>query len=61
MTDMTQRMDQQAEQIRRAMIRAFERAYEDAGLRGLCPEGRYEAAIEAVRQLDLNALRQTLE
>jgi len=61
MTDETQRMDQQAEQVRRAVIRVFERAYEDAGLRGLCPEGRYEAAIEAVRQLDLNALRQTLE
>lgn len=61
MTDVTQRMDQQAEQIRSAMIRAFEQAYEDAGVRGLCPQGRYEAAIEAVRQLDLNAMRQILE
>lgn len=61
MTDETQRMDQQAEQIRRAMIRAFEQAYEEAGLRGLCPQGQYEAAIDAARQLDLSALRQILE
>ena len=53
MTDSFQQMHQHAEQVRSAVIRAFEQAYQDAGLRGLCPEGRYESAIEAARQLDL--------
>jgi pentatricopeptide repeat protein len=29
-------------------------AYEDAGIRGLCEDGRWEAAMAAIRQLDLS-------
>jgi hypothetical protein len=45
-----------AEAVRRACIDAAERAHEDAGVRGLCPEGRWEAAIGAMRALDLRAV-----
>jgi hypothetical protein len=31
-------------------------AYEEAGIRGLCLEGRWEAAVAAVRQLDLSEM-----
>jgi hypothetical protein len=31
-------------------------AYDDAGIRGLCPEGRWECALDAIRHLDLRAL-----
>lgn len=45
-----------AEAVRRACIDAAERAHEDAGVRVLCPEGRWEAAISAMRALDLRAV-----
>jgi hypothetical protein len=48
--------DEALERIRRACLEAAQRAYEDAGLRGLCAEGRWEAAIDAMRVLDLRAL-----
>jgi len=44
------------EQVRQACIDEAIRAYEDAGISGLCHEGRFEAAISAVRMLDLSAL-----
>jgi hypothetical protein len=44
------------ERVRRACLDTAQRAYEDAGLRGLCAEGRWEAAIDAMRALDLRAL-----
>jgi hypothetical protein len=51
-----------AGQIRDACIREALRAYEDAGISGLCHEGRFEAAISALRVLDLRALcREGLE
>jgi hypothetical protein len=59
MTDASQSIHQSAEQVRRAVVEAFEQAYDDAGQRGLCPAGRYEAAIEAARSLDLSAIRNT--
>jgi hypothetical protein len=31
-------------------------AYDDAGIRGLCHEGRWEDALDALRHLDLRAL-----
>jgi hypothetical protein len=43
-----------AESVRAACLDAATRAYEDAGIRGLCPEGRWEAAIAAVRHLDIS-------
>jgi formiminotetrahydrofolate cyclodeaminase len=43
-----------AEAIRRALVDAAAAAYEDAGLSGLCAEGRWEAAVDAMRSLDLS-------
>jgi hypothetical protein len=31
-------------------------AYEDAGIRGLCADGRWEAALTAIRELDLSGV-----
>ena len=45
-----------AEAVRLACLGAARAAYEDAGIRGLCPEGRWEAALDAVASLDLAAL-----
>jgi len=42
-----------AERIRRALLDAAVRAHEDAGLRGLCAEGRWEAALDALRSTSL--------
>jgi hypothetical protein len=44
------------EAIRSACLRAAIDAYEDAGLRGLCEEGRWECAVDAIRNLDLRSL-----
>lgn len=56
MSNVSRRIDEFAEQVRNAVVQAFAQAYDDAGQRGLCPEGRFEAAIEAARSLDLHAL-----
>jgi hypothetical protein len=48
-----------AEQIRSACIEEAIHAYEQAGISGLCHEGRFEVAISALRMLDLDALLQT--
>jgi hypothetical protein len=45
-----------AESIRRAVIAAGEAAYEDAGIQGLCAEGRWEAAVAAMRSVDVESL-----
>lgn len=45
-----------AESIRRALIDAAESAYEDAGMQGLCAEGRWEAAVSAMRRVDVKAV-----
>jgi len=42
-----------AEAVRAACVAAALAAHEEAGISGLCQEGRWEAAIEAVRSLDL--------
>ena len=44
-----------AEAVRRACIQAGEAAYEDAGFQGLCAEGRWEAAVSAMRRVDVAA------
>ena len=38
--------------LRAACVEAALLAYEDAGIRGLCAEGRWEAALAAMRHLD---------
>jgi hypothetical protein len=45
-----------AESVRAACLTAAIQAYEDAGIRGLCAEGRWEAAVDAIRHLDLSVL-----
>jgi hypothetical protein len=42
--------------IRDACLEAVLQAYEDAGVQGLCAEGRWEAAVDALRTLDLAPL-----
>ena len=49
-----------AQAVRDACLVATLQAYEDAGLSGLCHEGRWECAVDALRTLDLQALVQTL-
>ena len=45
-----------AKRIRDACAEAALQAYEDAGLQGLCAEGRWEVAVGAVKGLDLTPL-----
>lgn len=45
-----------AEQVRAACLEAALAAYEQAGIAGLCGEGRWELAIQAIRTLDLARL-----
>lgn len=48
-----------AENVRAACLAAAREAYEDAGLSGLCAEGRWEAALSAIQSLDLDAAIET--
>jgi len=45
-----------AQAVREACVEAVLKAYEEAGVSGLCHEGRWEIAIDALRNLDLAAL-----
>lgn len=45
-----------AEQVRSACIQAALEGYEQAGVAGLCHEGAFEVAVDAIRQLDIDAL-----
>lgn len=45
------------ERIRDACVEAAIAGYEDAAISGLCHEGAFEAAISAIRRLDLDALK----
>jgi hypothetical protein len=46
-----------AEAVRTACIDTAIEAYEDAGIQGLCDEGRWEYTIAAMRRLDLQSLK----
>ena len=50
-----------AEAVRAACLKAALQAYEDAGISGLCQEGRWELAVAAIRDLDLDHVLQSLE
>jgi hypothetical protein len=43
-----------AERVRAELIRAAMAAYEDAAVCGLCAEGAWEVAVDAMRKLDLS-------
>ncbi len=45
-----------AEAVHEACLKAAREAYENAGISGLCEEGRWECAISAIRALDLEAV-----
>jgi hypothetical protein len=45
-----------AEMVRDACGKAAQEAYENAGISGLCEEGRWECAVAAIRALDLEAV-----
>lgn len=49
-----------AKRIRDLCLETILQAYEDAGIQGLCAEGRWEAAIGALRALDLAPLLREL-
>jgi pentatricopeptide repeat protein len=42
--------------VRAACLNVARLAYEDAGIRGLCADGRWEAALTAIRELDLSGV-----
>lgn len=48
-----------AEVVRDACMHAALSAYEDAGIQGLCAEGRWECAIGAIHGIDLEAIFST--
>jgi hypothetical protein len=48
--------DHDIQRVRSACLQAALDAYEDAGLRGLCAEGRWEYALAAIRRVDRNIL-----
>jgi hypothetical protein len=45
-----------AKRIRDACLELAIQAYEDAGVQGLCAEGRWEAAIGALKTMELTPL-----
>ena len=45
-----------ADIVRDACLKAAREAYENAGISGLCEEGRWECAVDAIRALDLEAV-----
>lgn len=53
--------DQIAEAVRTACLEAAVKAHEDAGIQGLCEEGRWEAAVGALQSLDLGKLIRQIE
>lgn len=54
--DADERELQRAHAVREALLRRLLEAWEDAGIRGLCAEGRFEAAVGALRTADLRAI-----
>lgn len=45
-----------AERVRAACVRAALEGYEGAAIAGLCHEGAWEAAVDAIRMLDLETV-----
>ena len=45
-----------AKRIRDACLEALLQAYEDAGVQGLCAEGRWEVAVGALKTVELAPL-----
>jgi hypothetical protein len=45
-----------AQAMRDACVEAALQAYDDAGIRGLCAEGRWEVALDAIKMVDLASI-----
>jgi len=45
-----------AEVVRRACLEAAAKGYEDAAISGLCHEGATQAALDAIRMIELQPL-----
>jgi hypothetical protein len=56
MTERPQEELRTAEAVREACIRAALDGYERAAMSGLCAEGAWEAAISAIRMVDLRSV-----
>lgn len=56
----TPEMRQLAENVRSLCLQAALAAYEDAGIQGLCAEGRWECAVSAIQVVDLQAIIATV-
>ncbi|MCW9089515.1 MAG: acetyltransferase [Gammaproteobacteria bacterium] len=50
-----------AEAVKQACIDTALRAYEEAGISGLCAEGRWELAVDTMRNLDTKTLLASVE
>jgi hypothetical protein len=50
-----------AKRIRDACLEAVLQAYEDAGIQGLCAEGRWEVAVGALKTVELTPLLRELK
>ena len=50
-----------AKRVRDACLEAVLEAYEDAGVQGLCAEGRWEVSVGALRTLDVAGPVQKVE
>jgi hypothetical protein len=59
-TDLMDAQMQTAEVVRQACIAVALQAYEEAGVSGLCHEGRWEYAVDAMQGLPLRPLVQAL-
>ncbi|MGA9539168.1 MAG: hypothetical protein WBR24_24970 [Desulfobacterales bacterium] len=42
-----------AESVRKACLENLQRSYEEAGISGLCHEGRWEYALDVLRNLSM--------
>jgi pentatricopeptide repeat protein len=45
-----------AESVRKACLENLQRSYEEAGISGLCHEGRWEYALDVLRNLSMENL-----
>ncbi len=56
MTELSETERALAERVRAACMQAARDAYATGGMAGLCQEGRWELALDAMRALDLARL-----
>jgi hypothetical protein len=54
-------VEELAKRTRDAWLEAVLRASEDAGIQGLCAEGRWEAVVDALRTIELAPLLHELK